>query len=328
MANERIMIVEDDPLVRQMLERFAQDQGYLPVSTDTAASARELLQQHKPDLLLLDIRLPDAHGLSLLKDHLLPELGPYRVIVLSAYNSQQDVEAAVMAGAFDYLTKPIPLLKLKIAMRNCLRLQELSEQMASYSARPVSSVSLSNLIGISEPMETLREQIKRIAPFDVPVMITGESGTGKELIARLIHSLSPRHLGPFLPLDCGALPETLVESELFGYERGTFTGAEQSKPGKLETADGGTILLDELGNLPLSSQPKLLRVLQSQSVERLGARQAIPLNVRVVSATNADLSRRIAEGTFRLDLFHRLNTFVLRVPPLRDRKADIPLLAH
>jgi DNA-binding NtrC family response regulator len=328
MAQERILIVDDDPTIQRMLEKFLRDEGYVALTADTAAAALTAVRQHSPDLLLLDIRLPDVNGLDLLKQQLLPELGDYRVILLSGYGSRQEAEEAVLAGAFDYLTKPLTLSRLGIVIRNCLRLQYLSDEMEELSGGALQPVSLRDLVGASPPMQALREQIKRVAPFDVPVLILGESGTGKEVVARALHALSHRRKGPFVPIDCAALPDTLIEAEVFGYERGAFSGALQAKPGKLEMANTGTLLLDEIGNIPLYSQPKLLRVLQTNMVERLGSNQQMAVNVRVLSATNACLQQRVDEGSFRLDLYHRLNTVLLTVPPLRDRKEDIPLLAH
>ncbi|MDE3242423.1 MAG: sigma-54-dependent Fis family transcriptional regulator, partial [Nitrospirota bacterium] len=328
MADERILIVDDDPDVQHLLAQFFRGEGYAPLAVGSAAEALAAIRRQPPDLLLLDIRLPDANGLDLLKEQLLPEVGDYRVIVLSGYGTRQDAEAAVLAGAFDYLTKPVVLSRLAIAVRNCLRLQHLSAEMEELSGAVSLPVSLRDLVGASAPMQALRDQIKRVAPFDVPVLILGESGTGKELVARAIHALSPRRKGPFVPLDCGALPDTLVEAEVFGYARGAFSGAIQPKPGKLELAEGGTLLLDEIGNIPLHSQPKLLRVLQTSTVERLGSNQQVSVNVRVLSATNSCLQQRVDDGSFRLDLYHRLNTVMLTVPPLRERKEDIPLLAH
>ncbi|MFM8551975.1 MAG: sigma-54-dependent transcriptional regulator [Nitrospiraceae bacterium] len=328
MADERILIVDDDLQIQHLLEQFLRQEGYKPIVAGSAAAALDAIRRYSPDLLLLDIRLPDANGLDLLKEQLLPELGDYRVIVLSGYGTRQDAEAAVMAGAFDYLTKPLALSRLAIAIRNCLRLQHLSTEMEELSGGSLRPVSLRDLVGASAPMQALRDQIKRVAPFDVPVLILGESGTGKELVARAIHAVSARRKGPFVPLDCGALPDTLVEAEVFGYARGAFSGATQGKPGKLESADGGTLLLDEIGNIPLHSQPKLLRVLQTSMVERLGSNQPVSVDVRLLSATNSCLQQRVDEGSFRLDLYHRLNTVTLTVPPLRDRKEDIPLLAH
>lgn len=325
--NERILVVDDDADTSRMLIAFLKEQGYVPDAARTAQEALALIRSMVPDVVLLDVVLPDGNGLDLLKQHFVSEIGHYRVIMLTAQGSRKDALEAVSAGAYDYLVKPISLQHLRIAIRNCLQLQELAQELVEISGEGAVS-SLRDIVGISAPITSLIEHIKRIAAFDVPVLILGESGTGKELIARTIHTLSLRRKGPFVPIDCGALPDTLVESEIFGYERGAFSGATQAKPGKLERADGGTFFLDEIGNIPLLIQPKLLRVLQDQSVERLGARQATQVNVRVLSATNADMERLIEEGRFRMDLFHRLNTVVIRVPPLRERQGDIPLLAH
>jgi DNA-binding NtrC family response regulator len=328
MANERILIVDDSPTVLHLLEKHLRHEGYTPLTASCAKEAISLMRRETPDLVLLDIYLPDANGLDLLRNHLLPELGNSRVIILSGHGARQDAEEAVLVGAYDYLSKPVSLPRLGIAIRNCLRLNELAKEVAEFSGGTVRSVSLRDLIGVSPQMVTLVEHVKQVATFDVPVMILGENGTGKELVARAIHALSPRRKGLFVPIDCGALPDTLVEAEIFGYERGAFSGAVQAKPGKLERANGGTVLLDEIGNFPPLIQPKLLRVLQSQEVERLGSRHATKVDVRVLSATNADVDRMVAEGSFRRDLYHRLNTVRITVPPLRERTGDISLLAR
>ena len=328
MANERILIVDDDPQIPTMLTKVLLAEGFTPLTAGSAEAALALVRQAAPDLVLLDVRLPDANGMDLLIKELLPALGPYRVILLSGSGTRTEAEDAVRAGAFDYLTKPISIARLLIAVRNSLRLHELGRELKEVAGGMARPMTLRDLIGTSPQMLTLIAQIKQVAPFDVPVLILGESGTGKELVARVIHTLSPRCKGPFVAIDCGALPETLVEAEIFGYERGAFSGAVQAKPGKLERADGGTLLLDEIANIPPSIQPKLLRVLQSQEVERLGGTQLTRVNARVISATNADLDAMMAEGGFRMDLYHRLNTVVLKVPPLRARVGDISLLAN
>ncbi len=328
MSGPRILIVDDDPHIRQMLDDFLRDEGFQPVGVDGTRAAAAAVRRELPDLVLLDMRLSDGNGLELLKSRLVPELGPYRVIMLSAFASQKDAEEAVQAGAFDYVTKPVSLPKLAIAIRNCLRLQVLTRELADLSVEGSSAVSLGDIVGMSQPILELTDQIKRVAPYDVPVLILGESGAGKELVARVLHALSGRRQAPFIPLDCGAIPQELVESELFGHEAGAFTGASQSKPGRMERAQGGTLLLDEVGNLPLAIQAKFLRVLQFKEFDRLGGRESIKADVRVVAATNADLDEMVRAGTFRRDLFYRLNAVTLRVPALRERREDIPLLAH
>lgn len=324
----RILVVDDDPLVLSMLKDFLAREGYQPLTTSSAKEAMTAIRREGPDLVLLDVGLPDANGLALLREQIQPALGGQRVIVMTGDGTKEDALVAVSSGAYDYVMKPITLPKLVITIRNCLRLQELAQEMAELSRAPGQAASLRDLVGASPQMASLVDRIQQVAPYDVPVLILGENGTGKELVARVVHALSPRRTGPFVAIDCGALPETLVEAELFGYERGAFSGAVQTKPGKLEQANGGTLFLDEIGNIPPLIQPKLLRVLQEQVVERLGGRQGVPVDIRLLSATNADVDRMVAEGTFRRDLYHRLNTVAVTVPPLRERKGDIALLAH
>ncbi|GKS59158.1 acetoacetate metabolism regulatory protein AtoC [Nitrospira sp.] len=328
MSGPRILIVDDDPHIGQMLDEFLRDEGFQPIVVDSARGATAAVRRELPDLVLLDMRLSDGNGLELLKTHLLPELGRYKVIMLSAFASQKDAEEAVQAGAFDYVTKPVSLPKLAITIRNCLHLQTLMRELADLGGDGAAAASLGDIVGMSPAILELTEQLKRVAPYDVPVLILGESGTGKELVARVLHALSGRRHAPFVPLDCGAIPQELVESELFGHEAGAFTGASQSKPGRMERAQGGTLLLDEVGNLPIGIQAKFLRVLQFKEFDRLGGREVIKADVRVVAATNANLEAMVAEGTFRRDLYYRLNAVILRVPALRERREDIPLLAH
>lgn len=328
MANERILIVDDDPHITDMLGKFLSTEGYQPLTAGCAKEAIPLVRREQPALVLLDVRLPDANGLEFLTQYLHPELGDHRVIVMSGHGSREDAQKAALQGAHDFLMKPITLSRLAVTIRNCLLLNELAQEVTELSKATGGLVLLRDLVGTSPKMLALIERIKQVAPFDVPVLVLGENGTGKELVARAIHTLSPRGKERFVAVDCGALPETLVEAEVFGYERGAFSGATQTKPGKIEQAQGGTLLLDEIGNIPLQIQPKLLRVLQSKTVDRLGGREAVPVDVRILSATNADMEHMIAERSFRRDLYHRLNTVVLTIPPLRERVGDIPLLAH
>lgn len=328
MPSPCILIVDDDPHIQSMLAEFLSDEGFRAVTAESAKAAAAAVRREVPDLVLLDMRLSDGNGLELLKSQLLPELGPYRVIMLSAFASQKDAEDAVQAGAFDYVSKPVSLPKLAITIRNCLRLQELTREIAMLAPDGNVPASLSDIVGMSPCILELTDQVKRVAPYDVPILILGESGSGKELVARVLHTLSGRRQAPFVPLDCGAIPHELVESELFGHEAGAFTGATHAKPGRMERAEHGTLLLDEVGNLPLAVQAKFLRVLQFKEFDRLGGRSPMKADVRILAATNANLEEMVAAGTFRRDLYYRLNTVVLRVPSLRDRRADIPLLAH
>lgn len=327
-SGARVLVVDDDPLILGMLEGYLKEEGYEPATANSAQAAAAIVRRDHPDLVLLDMRLSDGTGLDLLKSQLLPELGPYRVIMLSGFVSQKDAEEAVQAGAFDYVTKPVTLPKLGITIRNCLRLQELTHEVATLSGDGVKPSALSAIVGMSPAILDMIEHVKRVSSYDVPVLILGESGTGKELVARVLHGLSTRRQAPFLPLDCGAIPQDLVESELFGHEAGAFTGATQTRPGRIERAESGTLLLDEVGNLPLAVQAKFLRVLQFKEFDRLGGRHTIQADVRILAATNANLDEMVEHGTFRRDLYFRLNTVTIRVPPLRERREDIPLLAH
>ncbi len=328
MPSPCILIVDDDPQIQSMLKEFLSDEGFRAVTAESTKAAIAAVRREVPDLVLLDMRLSDGNGLELLKSQLLPELGPYRVIMLSAFASHKDAEEAVQAGAFDYVSKPVSLPKLAITIRNCLRLQELTREIATLAPDGNVPVSLSDIVGMSPRILELTDQIKRVAPYDVPVLILGESGSGKELVARVLHALSGRRQASFVPLDCGAIPHELMESELFGHEAGAFTGATHVKPGRMERAEGGTLLLDEVGNLPVGVQAKFLRLLQFKEFDRLGGRSPMKADVRILAATNANLEQMVEAGTFRRDLYYRLNTVVLRVPPLRERRGDISLLAH
>lgn len=328
MTKERILIVDDDPSVVEMLRQFLAKQGFEPLVAQSGQEAVSVVRRERPALVLLDVRLPDGNGLDLLTQQLHPELGDHRVIVMSGHGTREDAEKAVLQGAHDFLLKPVALPRLGIMIRNCLQFNQLVQEVTDPSTGAVRSAPLRELVGRDPTMLALIERIKQVAPFDVPVLILGENGTGKELVARAIHALSPRRKGPYVAVDCGALPDTLVEAEVLGYERGAFSGADHAKPGKIEQAQNGTLLLDEIGNLSPAIQPKLLRVLQSRSVDRLGGSKSIPVDVRIIAATNADIERMIAQERFRRDLYYRLNTVTLTVPSLRDRPNDIPLLAH
>jgi DNA-binding NtrC family response regulator len=328
MANEQILIVDDDPQVLGLLAQFLKEDGYRPLVAACAMDSLPIIRRENPAVILLDVRLPDANGVEFLTQQLLPELGEHRVIVMSGDATRDEAQTAVQNGAYDFLMKPIDMSRLRITIRNCVRMHELAVEVTALTGRTAQSASLWNIVGTSPQVVALIERIKQVAPFDAPVLILGENGTGKELVARAIHTLSPRYKHPYVPMDCAALPETLVESEIFGHERGAFSGAIQSKAGKLEQANGGTLLLDEIANIPLSIQPKLLRVLQSKVVDRLGGQHPVPVDVRILSATNADMEQMVAGGGFRRDLYHRLNTVVLMVPPLRERVGDISLLAN
>jgi DNA-binding NtrC family response regulator len=248
------------------------------------------------------------------------------VIMLTGHGTIESAVSAMKLGAFDYLIKPVHLEELRVVMEKALETRRLVAEVQTLRAAMRERAGPDDLVGGSRAMDELRQFIGRVAPYDVTILIRGESGTGKELVAHAIHGQSKRRRGPFIPLDCAALPETLVESELFGHERGAFTGATQRRLGRFELAHGGTLFLDEIGNLPLSTQMKLLRVLEDRAITRLGGRGQIPIDVRIVAATHVSFEDAIREGRFREDLYHRLNEFTIHVPALRERPEDIPTL--
>ncbi|MCF6192438.1 MAG: sigma-54 dependent transcriptional regulator [Candidatus Hydrothermae bacterium] len=322
-----ILMVEDDPVQRALIQEYLEDQGFTVHACGTLKEARVYLKRHTPDALLLDHRLPDGSGLEALPElHTLDPLLP--VVLFTAYGRIEDAVEAMKRGAFHYLTKPVHLQELALLLERAVehaRLMRQEERLRSMlipASLPVEGIAESPV------MQQLLQQVHQVAPTDTTVLITGESGTGKEWLARLIHALSHRASRPFLAVNLAAVPESLMEAELFGYEKGAFTGADQRRAGILEAADGGPLLLDEIGELPQSAQVKLLRFLQEQEFFRLGSTRPIRVNTRILAATHRDLERLVREGSFREDLYYRLNVIRLRLPPLRERREDILPLAH
>jgi DNA-binding NtrC family response regulator len=321
----RILFIDDDPQAQNILSTVLHDR-HTVVSALTAAEGMDLLARADPDVVLLDISLPDRSGLDLLDEIVQRPVAP-PVIMLTAFGEVEFVKRAVLAGAYDYILKPYTLDHLEGTIRRAvenaaLRRAYLQGLRNGVNADPWAA---SNLVGESRALKELRALIGRFATGDSPVLIQGESGTGKELAAEAIHRLSPRKDGPFEAINCGAIPENLVEAELFGSEKGAFTDAT-SRAGCFERADGGTILLDEIGELPPKAQTTLLRVIEFKRVHRVGGTRAIPLNIRILSATNRDLKQEVRAGRFREDLYYRINVLFLHVPPLRDRDGDIAVL--
>jgi len=319
---KRILLVDDETSVHYAFKKFF-GSTYSILSAHSLKEARALLSEKDIDLLLLDLKLPDGNGLELLKEIKVknPELP---VIVITAFADTESAIFAMKEGAFDYLAKPFDFNHLKELLDKALeRPKEVVEETKSWNQN-----CQVKLVGKSKAILEVSKLIGQVAQRDVPVLIEGESGVGKELVARAIHCFSPRKDKPFVAVNCAALPETLIESELFGYEPGAFTSAEKRKLGKFEVANGGTLFLDEIGDMSLSTQAKLLRVLQDQTFERLGGNQPIKVNVRIIAATNQNLKELINKGLFRADLYHRLNVVTIRIPPLRERKEDIPLLVE
>jgi DNA-binding NtrC family response regulator len=322
-AKAHLLIIDDDQNTLASLARAFRLGGYEATVADRAARALALLERQRFDLILSDVVMPGKDGLALLED--LRALGVTAPVVMMS--GQATVEMAVRAtrlGAVDFLEKPLSTEKLLVTVENALRLSRLEQENRQLRDR----LGRHTLVWASRSMEQLMAQVERVAAGETRVTILGESGTGKELIARTIHEKSPRHAGPFVTLNCASVPAELIESELFGHEKGAFTGAAGRRVGKFEQADGGTLFLDEIGDMPLAMQAKLLRVLEEGEIERVGGEGPTAVDVRVVVATHRDLERMVREGTFRQDLFHRIYVFPLRLPSLRERIDDIPVLVE
>src|SRR5271165_3758266 len=321
-----ILIVDDEPATRYALRR-ALEGRYRIVEADSAAAARGLLTTNKPDLLLLDVVLPGEDGLTFLK-WLRQEGYELPVLMVSALDTAKSAVEALQLGAADYLVKGYELEELRQRVANLLKLSTLEKENENLRRRLASEGQFGQMIGSSAQMRRAFEMADRVAAVDSTVLILGESGTGKDLMAQEIHARSPRVGKAYVAVNCAALPETLIESELFGYERGAFTGAAQQKKGKFELASGGTLFLDEIGDMNPVTQAKVLRALENRTIERLGGTQPIAVDVRVISATHRNLSAEIRSGKFREDLFYRLQVVTIELPPLRAHKSDIPVLAE
>jgi DNA-binding NtrC family response regulator len=321
-----ILIVDDEPAARYGL-RKALDTTYRIAEADSAEAAREALRRQQPDLVLLDVVLPGQDGLSFLK-WMREQGSELPVLMVSALDTAKTAVEALQLGAADYLVKGFELDELRQRVANLLKLATLEKENDALRRRMATEGQFGQMIGRSVEMRGAFEMADRVAPTDSTVLILGESGTGKDLLAQEIHARSPRAAKPYVAVNCAALPETLIESELFGYERGAFTGAAQQKKGKFELATGGTIFLDEIGDMNPVTQAKVLRALENRTIERLGGTHAIPVDVRVISATHRNLPAEIRNGRFREDLFYRLRVVTLELPPLRAHKGDIALLAE
>jgi DNA-binding NtrC family response regulator len=321
-----ILIVDDEPAARYGLRR-ALESRYRIAEADSAEAARAALNTERPDLLLLDVVLPGLDGVSFLKS-LRDEGYTLPVLMVSALDTAKTAVDALRVGAADYLVKGFELEELRQRIANLLKLVSLEQENDTLRRRLATEGQFGHMIGRSAEMRRAFEVADRVAATDSTVLILGESGTGKDLLAQEIHARSPRASRAWVAVNCAALPETLIESELFGYERGAFTGAAQQKKGKFELASGGTIFLDEIGDMNPVTQAKVLRALENRAIERLGGTQAIPVDVRVISATHRNLPAEIRHGKFREDLFYRLRVITIELPPLRAHKQDIPLLAE
>ncbi len=321
MSKNRIMIVDDDSAHRLSLKANLEEAGFETVEAGTGEEALELAESQKLDLILLDLRMPGMGGLEVLQ-HLFESGLPAPVIIMTAYGSIDSAVTALKMGAEDYLTKPLDTDELLLKIEKVLKIKDLEEINTRREKELAEKFDFSSLIGRSREMLTLKETLALVAPSEATVLILGESGSGKELVADAVHKNSPRRSGPFVAVNCAALAETLLESELFGHEKGAFTGAHQRKIGRFELADKGTLFLDEVAELSLATQAKLLRVLDTQTFERLGGTKSVIVDVRLVAATNRDLELEIEKGNFREDLFYRINVVQIVVPSLRERGSD------
>jgi two-component system response regulator HydG len=324
---ERILVVDDEQSHRTMLKAVLTKEGYDISEADDGISAVKAVESESFDLILMDIRMTDMDGIEAMGQ--IKKMSPsIPVIMMTAYASIKTAVEALKSGAYDYLTKPLDTDELKILIKKALEHYRLQEENVLLKERLADRFDFSKIIGKSRRIKELFENLSLIAPSDATVLIYGESGTGKELVANAIHQNSPRAQNPFIKVSCAALPETLLESELFGHERGAFTGALTRKAGRFQLADGGTLFLDEVNVMSSTTQVKLLRVLQEREFEPLGSTKTIHVDIRLIAATNKELEAEVKEGRFREDLFYRLNVVPIHLPPLRERKEDIPLLAE
>ncbi len=322
---KKILVVDDEPEHCLAMSQALTAAGYQPQVAPDGSQAITLSRQQRYDLYLLDIRMHPVDGIQVLQE-IRTEQPQTPAIMLSAFGDVDTAVKCMKLGAYDFVTKPVNLDELLITVANALRSVELQQEVETLRSQIELQQSPERLLGESAPMRELQRTLEQIARHNLSVLIRGESGTGKELAARALHALSQRAAAPFVSVDCATLPETLVESELFGYERGAFTGAVAQKSGRFELAGEGSLFLDEIGNLSEAVQVKLLRVLQERSFLRLGGKEEHPFRATLISATNVQLETRLREGSFREDLYYRLNEFVLHLPPLRERREDIPLL--
>jgi two-component system response regulator PilR (NtrC family) len=336
-----ILVIDDEPDLRTLYELTLLREGYRVEAAADLAQARAHLQQRRFDAVITDMRLPDGLGLELLRE-MVTQQRPERCVVITAHGSAENAVEALKAGAFDYLTKPVDLKQFRGVVASAIQgpatptaIQERSRPgsedgpAASRAGRPAdASPALQRLVGESAVMQAVKARIVKVASSMAPVLIQGESGTGKELVARAVHDCSHRAAGPFVAVNCGAIPENLLEAEFFGARKGAYTGSAQDRLGYFQSAKGGTLFLDEIGDLPLAMQSKLLRAIQERVVRPLGSTQEDTVDVRVVSATHKDLAAAVAAGTFRQDLYYRLNVIEISVPPLRERREDLPALCR
>ena len=319
----RILIIDDQDAIRRVLRDILENEKYQVDDVANGMEALQLVKDQEYDAIFCDIKMPEMDGIEVLEA--VKQLCDTPVIMISGHGTIDTAVDAIKKGAFDFIQKPPDLNRLLITLRNALDKQNLSTENKALKR----AVKRQNeMVGESAAMMDVKDMIEKVAPTNARVLITGENGTGKELVARQLHELSSRNYGPFIEVNCAAIPSELIESQLFGHEKGSFTSAIKTRKGDFELADGGTLFLDEIGDMSLAAQAKVLRALQENKITRVGGEKEIPVNVRILAATNKNLKEEIEKGNFREDLYHRLSVIVINVPPLRERKDDIPLLVN
>tara|TARA_B110001454_G_scaffold219199_1_gene251724 strand:- start:26584 stop:27990 length:1407 start_codon:yes stop_codon:yes gene_type:complete len=323
----KILVVDDEESIREFLEIMLRKEGYEITLAEDGQKAKELLQKKSFDMIISDLQMPNMTGIELLK-YVRQDFPEIIFMMITAFGTTETAVEAMKMGAYDYLTKPFKIDEVRINISNALRSKNLEFENRSLKKELGKEFSFQNIIGNSPAMHHVFDLIKRVSQAPTNILVTGESGTGKEVIAKAIHYNGPLKDRPFVTINCGAIPENLMESEMFGHKKGSFTGAIADKLGLFEVADGGTLFLDEVGELPLSIQVKLLRSLQERVIRRVGATEDIKVDVRIIAATNRHLEEMVQKGTFRQDLYYRLNVIHIKTPSLRERKEDIPILAH
>ncbi len=324
---KKILIVDDEPKLRKLLQLILSEIDTLPLTASDGEKALKIIAEEDPDIVITDLKMPGMNGMDLLKT-IKKKFPEKQVIIITAYGSIDSAVAAMKEGAADYITKPFEVEDIKIKVKNLLRYIDAEKKVSYFFEEFKKGHEFNDIIGESPSLKEAILLAQKVAHTSTPVLLMGESGTGKELFARAIHLSSPRSRGPFIALNCASIPDTLLESELFGYEKGAFTGAYEKRKGKLEIASGGTLFLDEIGEMPYPLQAKLLRVLEEKQFYPLGSTKPIKVDFRLITATNKDLELTVKEGNFREDLFYRINVFTIKLPPLRNRGNDIINLAQ
>lgn len=322
--SKTVLIVDDEESIRKTLMGILDDEGFRVLLAEDGKRCCEIVEDENPDIVLLDIWLPDIDGIETLK--IIKSINPHiPVIMISGHGTIETAVKAIKLGAYDFIEKPLSLEKVILTINKALEHMRLEEENRLLKQKIERQYEI---IGVSKVIQEIREFIKIVAPTNTSVLITGESGTGKELVARAIHKESPRGMNPFVEVNCAAIPEELIESELFGHEKGAFTGAIQKRRGKFDLANGGTIFLDEIGDMSLKTQAKILRIIEEKKFERVGGSKSVEVDVRIIAATNKNLEEEIKKGNFREDLYYRLNVIPIHIKPLRERKEDIPVLVE